>query len=902
MRYKIYILVIALLLSLTTISATIELGNLSHSIHDSYTKMTPLRGWVNFSVTNEPSNTIISAFDSKITLIELMDENNIACNIVNPYECTCFPSDCQPAFSTFNEPSETKTYTLGSIDTKLFGIELNENVSEITNFRFNISTNADSSCTIPLMIDLFDDGTIEYKSYNVSDEECLIDEPFGCFKLSDKVGAAPINATELCQRITLPPLKGFKIGANIIGEPQSASFTMKFGGVLEEECTIEATSAGQVSCKLVLSTALTETTQVEVCISANEGSEEKYSINFEKNNSCGFVNDADKEPHDFEIFAKPLKYAPVPEIAFDDNLFEEETNVALNIFDYINRRYGAKCDDGCVIPLRIYSGISQSVTLSKLIVDYNVGGLNTPDSNQTNFTDINSTPALFTSAFIKYDLDSVDLLTPSDTNITELELEIGDKSINQNISIIKIPSILRIISTKAATLVPTRFFAIISETGNLTYDWDFGDNSLSQTTRTNVIEHTYSALGTYFLTLNITNEQGTISKIISVNVVAPFQAINETIVDYRARLRAIDNNLLVLSDKIQERVTNVLDTADLKSAINRIEGQYKELFETDSEELVKLMKQLTELNVPVSFGTSLEIKPSPFIQSSSRLDVDIMGEFGGGNVEQDKIDRYPSAINQWIEESIDITMESKSYSFHFIDGTEQTALSHIILKLKPKKTISEFYIIIEGDTNNIKFIGDYSEKEIDENHVGITLRDLEPSIETKIEFIHPEKVEFLNPPISLSPEFKFLELGFIPGVCNNNGVCDSKENYTNCRADCKPITRTIIFLVLLFLFAFIIYIVMQEWYKRNYQKRLFKKSNELFNLINFMSNGKNQKLSKEQIFKQLKSRKWSNEQLNYAWQKLHNKRTGMYEIPILRPFEKRKLKKELEKRKAMGLK
>ncbi len=70
MRYKIYILAIALLLSLTTISATIELGNLSHSIHDSYTKMTPLRGWVNFSVTNEPSNTIISAFDSKITLIE----------------------------------------------------------------------------------------------------------------------------------------------------------------------------------------------------------------------------------------------------------------------------------------------------------------------------------------------------------------------------------------------------------------------------------------------------------------------------------------------------------------------------------------------------------------------------------------------------------------------------------------------------------------------------------------------------------------------------------------------------------------------------------------------------------------------------------------------------------------
>jgi len=902
MRYKIYILAIALLLSLTTISATIELGNLSHSIHDSYTKMTPLRGWVNFSVTDEPGNTIISAFDSKITLSELMDKNDIGCDSVNPYECSCFPSDCQSAFSTVDEPSKTKTYALG-ITTKLFGIEINENVSEITNFRFNISTNADESCTIPLRIDLFDDGNVEYKSYEVSDEECFIDEPFGCFKLSDKEGVVPIGTTELCQKIIVPPLKGFKIGANIIGEDQSASFTMKFvGGGLDEECTMEATSSGQVSCKLVLSTALTETTEAEICISASEGSAGKYSINFEKNNSCGFVNDENMEAHDFEIFAKPLKYAPDSKIAFDDNLFEEETNVSLNVFDYIDRRYGAKCDDGCIIPLRIYSGIPQSVTLSKLIVDYNVGGLNTPGSNQTNFTDINSTPALFTSAFIDYDLDSADLLTPSDTNVTELELKIGDKSINQNISIIKIPSILNIVPSSVATLVPTKFFAIISEPGNLTYTWNFGDNSVSQTTQTNAIQHTYGALGTYFLTLNITNEQGTTSKTISVNVIAPFKAINDTIVDYRARLRSINNNLFVLSDKVQERVTKVLDTADLKSAINRIEGQYKELFETDSEELVKLMKQLIELSVPVSFGTSLEIKPSPFIQSSSKLDVDIMGEFGGGNVEQDKIDRYPSAINQWLDENMDVTIESKSYSFHFMGGAEQTALSHITLKFNPTKSVSELYIVIEGDTNEIKFIGDYSERDIDENHFGITLRDLEPGIETKIEFIHPEKIEFLNPPISLSPEFKFLELGFTPGVCNNNGVCDSKENYTNCRADCKPITRTIIFLVLLFLFAFIIYIVMQEWYKRNYQKRLFKKSNELFNLINFMSNGKHQKLSKEQIFKQLKSRKWSNEQLNYAWKKLHNKRTGMYEIPILRPFEKRKLKKELEKRKAMGLK
>ena len=908
MRYKIYFLALAILFSLFTISATIELGNLSHSIENSYTKMTPLKGWVNFSVEEEPGNTLITAFDSKTTLSELVNINKIFCDRDNSYECTCFPSDCEPAFSTINTAAETKTYALDDLETKLFGFKVEENMNQVTtfkvtNFRFNVSTDAASSCINPLMIDLFDDGNIEFKTDTVSDEECLISKPFGCFELAETEGVLPIVATELCQKIIVPPARGLKVGANVIGD-ESASFTMKFSApsLEEESCDItNVQTGGQISCKIILATDLTTETEVEICIFATEGNEGKYNINFERNNSCGFVNDEAKTPHDFEIFAKPLKYAPLPKFAFNDKMFIDERNMSTDISDYIRNRYQNKCDGGCIVPLRIYSGIDQSLMLSKGILDYNIGGANTPNSNQTNFEDLVSTPALFTSAFIKYDLEPANFITPSNTNITELELEIGDKSITQNISIIKIPSITTIIPTKTATLVPTRFFAIISESGNLTYSWNFGDNSLPQTTQKNIIEYTYAALGTYHLTVNITNELGTTSKTVSVKVVAPFQAINDTIVDYRARLKSIDNNLFVLSDKVQERISGVLDTADLKAAINRIEEKYKLLFESESEELVKLMQQLNELNVPVSFGTSLEIKNSKFLQNANRLNLDIIGEYGAGNIEQDKTERYPSAINQWMEENIEVTMGSKTYSFRFADNSEQTALTHITMKLKPKRSIGEFYMIIEGDTNNIRFIGDNSEREIDSTHFGITFRDLEPEEERTIEFLYPEKTDALNAPVSVSPEFRFLELGFTPGVCNNDGMCTGNEDYKNCRADCKPITRTIIFLIILLVIAFTVYIALQEWYKRNYQNHLFKSPNELFNLITFMNNGKHQGLSKSQIFKQLKQRKWNSEQLGYAWKKLNNKRTGMFEIPILRPFEKRKLKKEIAKRKAMGL-
>jgi hypothetical protein len=81
---------------------------------------------------------------------------------------------------------------------------------------------------------------------------------------------------------------------------------------------------------------------------------------------------------------------------------------------------------------------------------------------------------------------------------------------------------------------------------------------------------------------------------------------------------------------------------------------------------------------------------------------------------------------------------------------------------------------------------------------------------------------------------------------------------------------------------------------------LFKNKNDLFNLIHFITNGLNQGLSKKSITKKLRVHGWSLEQIVYAFKKVKGKRTGMWEIPIFRIFEKRKIKKELEKRQGLG--
>ncbi|MDP3026292.1 MAG: hypothetical protein Q8N63_01185 [Nanoarchaeota archaeon] len=153
-------------------------------------------------------------------------------------------------------------------------------------------------------------------------------------------------------------------------------------------------------------------------------------------------------------------------------------------------------------------------------------------------------------------------------------------------------------------------------------------------------------------------------------------------------------------------------------------------------------------------------------------------------------------------------------------------------------------------------------------------------------------------PVYISPEFKNLELGVDPGICNFNKRCEKslKEDYKNCRSDCKPVRLTILWIFILLFISLCIYVALQEWYKRHYERHLFPDRNQLFNLINFMNISYNQGMKKADILGKLKDLGWNSEQLRYAWNKFQGKRTGMWEIPIFKWVEKRQVKRELEKR------
>jgi hypothetical protein len=110
--------------------------------------------------------------------------------------------------------------------------------------------------------------------------------------------------------------------------------------------------------------------------------------------------------------------------------------------------------------------------------------------------------------------------------------------------------------------------------------------------------------------------------------------------------------------------------------------------------------------------------------------------------------------------------------------------------------------------------------------------------------------------------------------------------------------RFTLWMSMLIILAFIVYIMLQEWYKRRYEAYLFRRQGDLYNVINFMHNSRKSGADDGEIERKLKNSRWNGEQISYAFKKLDGKRTGMFEIPIFRFFEQKKVRAEIEMRRA----
>jgi len=865
------------------VSADFSVGNLSHSITKDYGSGELLSGWFNISLINEPANSILTAFESNINIFDFLELNNA--------DYYCVPQNCEKGYKIVGDAAASKS--IGDVYPTewLVGMKLNGQISGITSLSFDIATDVKKSCLNPMKIDIGDDEYFEWVASEVTNEICDFPGAFGCFKDKNTSKIDLKDNKYYCEEIELPPFKSFNIGA-IVNGVGDAEFEMLLDVAGEEiDCTALTNKSGEISCRVDLDKSLIQPTTGEVCIKGSE-----YKIKFEDDNTCGSVKDnnlnmiPDSE-HDFEIFAKPLKYAGVNDFVFNQELLGdiENINLAGTVWNYIDDNYdNGDCSNDCIIPIRFYFAGVQETTISNLILNYTSRGFDYPESN---IYDIEETSVLINSEFIKLNLEDSNLSAPTSFGKTNLSLKLDDKEIfSQEIDIKALPRIIDLTTKNIPALVPFPITAVLDSTAtNLTFIWDFGDGE-KETSNSSTIEHTYEETGTYTIKITIANPFANLTKSFSVVVGSPKNYINGTIIDYRNNIKDIESEINKLPGWIKTKIEKKLDFESLTASINSLEKRYQDAFEPNEYTLV--MKELLALEAPNEFKISQTISPLDFFPNEEQLDLETLENLGAGTADETR-EIYANAANNWIRQNLRFLLESKTYSVYF-NGLEYPIYSYLKAELEPSGTLDEFYFIINGNPNDIYLNGEFNSRDIGEVALGITFQDL--SEKKTLEFLYPGRVDKSNLPIYVSPEFKNLNIGAIPGPCNNNDICEPGEDYKNCRNDCKPLGWTVFWLFILFFIAFVIYIGLQEWYKRHYESKLFPNKSQLFNLVNFMSISLNQGISKGDIYDKLKDLDWQNEQLNYVWNKLHGKRTGMWEIPIFKWIENRQVKRELEKR------
>jgi PKD repeat protein len=877
---------VVIILSINFVIAEFTLGNPASNIEKTYGQGEVVKGWINISFKNQETVSLLSGFGKSMNLLSFLEATGAS--------YSCFPADCEDSYASSSGGIE-KTLNFAAGDKKLVGIKLTGQVNSIDSLVFNVSTlGSSSSCSIPLKIDILNDDSFEWQAKGVSNELCVINAPYGCYNEGDYVGETfLITENSYCAKTKVSSGKKFKIGADILGETGkggNVNFKMEINNELEtQECTASANTSGSISCIVELDEGITKETEVGICISVyDEVDNGKYKIKYEIANACG---SAGAGKYDFPIFIYPFKYSKINNFIFNQNLVNNQgsgTDLGTELSKYISDKYKGNCNPECIIPINFYSGETQDIFLSNLNLIYTVDG----SKSETKIYNISKKGVLITSSFQKLDLAKANFITPFITGEGSFILELGNKEIlRETIKILLISKIIGFEPNRASALVPTNFIAHISEyQNNLTYIWDFGDKSMKEVSDTNQMKHTYTSTGDYLVEVIVKNNLGNSSKTFSVKVIPPEEAILEILTEDKEKIIVLKSQINALPEWVKIEIEKSLDIKGMEEDIKTYEKQYEEAFNEDS--YVNLMKTLLEFKVPSGLTISKQITKGALFLSKEQLNLDILESLGAGKIEEED---YDTVINTWLARSLDASIEFKTYALEY-EGVKEDFISYIKVSLEPNENLGEVYFIVNGDPSEIIFSDESNTKKIGEKAEVLVFDEL---AETKtIEFLYPGGVEIGNFPIYIAPEFKNLDFGVNPGICNFNKVCEKnlKEDWKNCRNDCKPYLLMFLFLTGLIFAFLIVYIALQEWYKRHYESKLFPDKNQLFNLINFINNSLNQGLKKSEIFSNLKDLDWSEEQLKYAWNKFNGKRTGMWEIPVFKWIENKQVKRELKKR------
>ncbi len=898
MRMKKISIIILAVLFVSLITASFDKGSPLWNIKKNYIPEENIEAWINISLNDEPINSKINDnLGNEIKILELIKLNNIG--------YSCEPQDCSDTYAISNI-EDAKNFELNSGFDKIIGLKLENSVNEISKIEFEVNSNAAESCLNQIKIDILDNEEYNFgNNKKVQGEFCNNKKGYGCFRKDASFQQYNIGDTPYCEKILLEESPAFRIGAWVKKGEGNAKLTMSIYNLNGDEKSVcelpEAdVSGGEISCVSDLS--ITNDKEYYVCI-YSDNSSAGYKIKGQTNDEpCGFYGfPPQTHAADYSIFAEGAKFGTPGTIKINKTRFSSDTGEELenHILNYLNNKYNLDCSgsEGCVIPIRIHSYIDQTISLSNLNLQYQTDlGEITLDK----FHDAEKTPAKINSnGFVKISLNNANFSAGDNYGNFTYILKFKTNKINETeINIIRKANIKFITPTNIPIGIPISFRAEIENPNqeNITkYVWDFGDNSSVKTTTKNIAQHIYRDTGIFEMNLKVKDSLNSIlvSKSFEIKADVVEDVINETLEEKTQKFSNAEAEISQNKHSwYKEFLEEEFDYTHTKSKLNKLKRDYEAAI--DDSDYTKIILDLIDLKIPNEISVSENGSLSFFVDANN-INLNLIEEIGNGQISGSS-GSYIDAINSWNSNNLEMDLMYKVYTFYY-DTDKKNVVSVYNLKISPKKSeiSDDFYIVFDENSDNVIFKQDYGEDTTQSKYY-IEFEEL--SSAQNIEFALKGKVRWNDLPVYISPDIRSLVVGNDTGICNYNNICESDlgEDYKNCSYDCKPTGLITLWIILVILIGLIAYIIMQEWYKRYYEKHLFKNKNDLYNLISFIDNSRKQGEGRLDIVKKLRKAGWKSEQITYAYKKLKGKRTGMWEIPVMRIFEKIKLKKELKKK------
>ncbi|MBU0957950.1 MAG: PKD domain-containing protein [Nanoarchaeota archaeon] len=872
MKKEVLFLFLVIMLSWSVLGFTI--GNLSHSIKTVYVPGEIVEGWINISLSDESGDSVFSNGSGSVTLQDFLESQTGAVY-------TCNPADCKNNYAASNGQA-SKIYSLGTSEEKLFGVKISGNLNAVgERVSFNITSNTGSHCFSPLMMDILDDNNINWM-HDVFSDMFSCSRNKGCFNESAVMTEYAVDDKFYCQKVYLTSKGKHKLGGFVKkGAGDFRNLTMELVGFQDRDtinsCQLPySTEAGsEVSC--VVDTPGLETGDYYVCIKASTTTTHKIRSE-EQGENCGFYNRAGFSGtylKDYDLFVEGAKYSTLGTYRYNETIYNSQNTGTFQTYveDFLASKYTSGCDSGCVFPINLISYVTQDVVISNMEFSYTeVGGA--PPAPESMIYDITKSVPTMNSEYIKLDLEKAGFKVPSSYGNHTLTISLGGTTVvSQSIEVKKFLGIERVTPNLVPAAYPIEFSVIVSNPDNKTissYKWIFGDGSAAETTTTNKVTHTYSNVTSYVMNISITYDNETESKLFTISGENPQDFANSTLTAYIADVNALETSVTAIPAYYREYVKAELDIDDLKTSLTSLKTKFEQAASDD--EFVKVMDGLLGLNIP--HGFSAAEKGSLIILPHKDINLNYLDTLGAGTYDSNKGDNYKEGIAAWNEDNADLYLDYEIIRGYW-DDEDKALVSVFNVRIIPKSgsTFTGYnYLVLEIPSSAAYVQGGYTLRG-EEIFTGLTFSDFGLK---NINIAYPGEKDPNNFKTYLSPEFRDLSLVLDVEDCDYDGSCEEGEDWKNCRSDCKPWGWTIFWVILLLIIGFVLYAFLAWWYDHKYETHLFKNKNDIYNISNFIINGKNHMMSKSEIHQKLKQSGWSGEQINYAFKKIEGLNTGMW--------------------------